>query len=121
MPLVLKIDGYPQSREEVRILEVASDIVGPNDAARYVGKEIAQTLLLSGPILVVRTSLPHDTFESANERFYYHDGMVARAEVTVRDEPLITALVPGIKQLYDDPRISLGHVLEAAKTGKARP
>jgi len=117
MPLVLKIDGYSQSREELTILYVAPDIVGPNDAARYVGKEIAQTLSLNGPILIVRTTLPQDTFntfESANEKFNYHDGMVARAEVNVRKEPLITALVPGIKQLYDDQRISLDH---AGRTG----
>jgi membrane fusion protein (multidrug efflux system) len=121
MPLVLKIDGYPQSREELTIIEVAPDIVGPSDAERYVGKEIAQTLLLSGPILMVRAALPQDTFESANERFHYRDGMVARAEVSVREEPLITVLVPGIKQLYDAPRISLGPGGGTDGTGRGRP
>lgn len=112
MPLVLKIDGYPQSREELTILDVAPDIVGPGDAERYVGKEIAQTLSLSGPILMVHTALPldsFDTFEATNEKFLYHDGMVARAEVSVRREPLITALIPGIKRFYGEPRISLWH------------
>lgn len=112
MPLVLKINGYPQSRERLTILDVAPDIIGPDDAERYVGKEIAQTLSLSGPIVMVRTALPLDTFESfdvANERFRYRDGMLAQAEVSVRKQPLIIALVPGLDQIYGDLRISLEH------------
>ena len=113
MPLILRIDGYPQSRESLTIREVAPDIVGPNEAERYVGKEIAQALSLSGPILMVRTTLPKETFQSADEKFHYHDGMVAQAEVRVRKEPLITALVPGIKQpLYGIPRISVDGTTE---------
>jgi hypothetical protein len=108
MQLVLKIDGYPQSREELTIMEVEPEVFGPNDAARFVGKEIAQTLSLTGPILLVRSSLPQNTFVAASEKFTYHDGMVAQAEVSVRKEPLITALEPGLKELYSDRRIDLG-------------
>ncbi len=111
MPLILKVDGYPQSREELTIENVATDVIGPENADLYVGKEISQTLSLKGPILIVRCALPEvtfDTFESLNEKFRYHDGMVARAEVSVRKESLIIALVPGIKQVHDEPRIYLG-------------
>jgi hypothetical protein len=118
MPLILRLDGYPQSREDLTILDVTPDVFGPSDAARYVGKEIAQTLSLSGPILMVRSRLSRDTFASADERFRYHDGMIARAEVRIRKEPLITALMPGIKQLYDDPRIGLDRIQRAQEADR---
>jgi membrane fusion protein (multidrug efflux system) len=121
MPLMLKIDGYPQSREALRVVSLATDIVGPNDAARYVGKEIAQTLSLDGPILIVRTALDSDTFESANDRFRYHDGMIGRAEVTVRAEPLLFTLLPGFKELYDERRITFGIPRSNDATSRERP
>jgi len=108
MPLVLRVDGYPQSREVVDITGVSPDLVGPSDAARYVGRRVADTLALNGSILIVRTSLKKRTFESGGELLPYQDGMVAHADVSVQREPLILALMPGLKQLYGERHVSLG-------------
>ena len=109
MRLVLTIEGYPQSREELTIDDVAPDVVASDTAERYVDEDVAHSLPLNGPILIVRSALPRPVFETfglANEKLRYYDGMVAHAEVSVGKEPLIVALVPGIKQLYSSSRIS---------------
>ena len=39
------------------------------------------------------------SFESDGEVYDYHDGMVGRAEVRVRAERILVAIVPGLKKL----------------------
>jgi hypothetical protein len=107
MAIVLRIDGYPQSREMFAIHDVDAENISSNDADRYIGKETAHTLNITAPVLLVRVEVPEDSFKSSSERFAYHDGMTAHAEVRVRREPLLFTLIPGVKDAFAERRITL--------------
>jgi membrane fusion protein (multidrug efflux system) len=52
---------------------------------------------------VVRVSarLASDTFEADGRVRRYHDGMVARAEVRIRSERVLVALIPSLKAVFE--------------------
>ena len=45
----------------------------------------------------VEAVFPSDHFEADGERYALHDGMWGAAEVPVRSESLLAALVPGLR------------------------
>jgi hypothetical protein len=50
-------------------------------------------------VVLVTARLPAETFEADREVYRYHDGMHGTAEVRIRSERIVTALVPGLKGL----------------------
>lgn len=99
MPLVLKIQGYADSHETIPIEKVAGEVVGPHEAARYIGRESTDALDVTGPIVIVSAFLPHTKFEADGRSLNYHDGMVGEAEVSIRKERMILSVIPGLKNL----------------------
>jgi hypothetical protein len=51
---------------------------------------------------MVTAPLPSRTFEVAGESYAYRDGMPSRAEVRVRSERLLFALLPALKSLWGE-------------------
>lgn len=99
MSLVFEIDGYRDADRALRIDRVYEDVVGPAEALRVLGPEVAGDLDLTGPIVLVRAALPSEDFESKADRYHYHDGMRGRAEVEVRRTSILEALIPGLEAL----------------------
>jgi membrane fusion protein (multidrug efflux system) len=64
-----------------------------------LGADVAEGLSLTGPVVLVRGRLPTAQFTVDNRVFHYHDGMLGIAEVRVRSEPIVYALVPGTRRL----------------------
>ena len=54
---------------------------------------------LAGPVVVVKATLPTGDFEADGQTFQYHDGMAGAADVRVRSERIIYALLPGLRRL----------------------
>lgn len=102
MNIRLEIDGYPYAYQSLVIEHVSRGVVGPGEAARYLGPQYAETLKVSGPVAVVRARLDDAAFESGDETYRYHDGMRANAEVAIRSEPIIVMLFPFFKALHVD-------------------
>jgi hypothetical protein len=102
LPLRLELNGYRYSYQLLEVQEVGEDVIGPAEARRYLGDAIADSVELTGPVVPVSLRLPSGTFVADGQRRAYHDGLWGTAEVRVRSEPAIVALVPALKALFDE-------------------
>ena len=64
-----------------------------------LGAEVADSLHLVGPVVVVHGRLATPEFVVDGKTYRYHDGMLATAEVPVRTERIIVALLPALRRL----------------------
>jgi len=101
MPLTLELRGYDHAPQHLAIAAVAEEVVGPEEARRLLGPEVASAVPLNGPLVLVEAMFPSATFEAGGERYELHDGMWGAAEVRVRSEPLLAALVPGLRAVLE--------------------
>ncbi|ADO71065.1 efflux RND transporter periplasmic adaptor subunit [Stigmatella aurantiaca] len=95
--LRVEFNGFPHEYHEMRIESVGDQIIGPNEARRFLGPDVADALTLSGPLVMVRARIDSPTFLSKRRAFNFFDGMQARADARVRSERILVALVPGLK------------------------
>ena len=100
MPLRLELRGYPYAYQYLTVDSVMDEVIGPGEAQRYLGAGIADAVPFTGPVVRVSARLPGDTFEADGRVRRYHDGMLAQAEVRVRSEKVLVALVPSLKALF---------------------
>ena len=100
--LRFELDGFHRRAHELTIDSVGDQIVGPAEAARYLGRDQADALALTGPVVLVQASLPRGgSFEADGERFQFAHGMHGKAETIVRNEPVAYAFLPALKQWVD--------------------
>jgi membrane fusion protein (multidrug efflux system) len=69
---------------------------------RFLGQDIADAVTLQGSQVIVQAQVPARTFHAEGRWHTYHDGMHGTAEVRVRSERLVFALVPGLKAVFED-------------------
>jgi multidrug efflux pump subunit AcrA (membrane-fusion protein) len=96
--LRFELDGFHRRAHELTVQDVGDQIVGPSEAARYLGRDQAEALPLNGPVVLVQASLPSGSFEADGEKFEFAHGMHGKAETIVRNEPVAYAFMPGLKQ-----------------------
>lgn len=100
MALRLELTGYRYAYQKLVIDSVSPDVLAPAEAKRVLGTEVADGLQLSGPVVVVHGRLSRTEFDDVDGRtFAYHDGMIGTAEVEVRTERIIFAVIPGMRRL----------------------
>jgi membrane fusion protein (multidrug efflux system) len=97
MEIRLELAGYDTPQLFARIDEIGREVIGPHEAARYLGTAKADTLQIPGPVVVVVARLATASFEHKGQPFRYHDGMLGRAEVRLRSESLLFSLLPSSK------------------------
>jgi membrane fusion protein (multidrug efflux system) len=102
MELRMELQGYRYSYQHLTIEQVGGEVVGPAEARRYLGDEIADAATLGGPVVLVTARLPALTFEAEGKTRRYHDGMWGKAEVRVRSERILVALIPALRALFED-------------------
>jgi hypothetical protein len=96
-PLRLTLPGYRGARitSEVRAI---SEVLGAAEArARFLGDRLGDSFPLTGTVVVVEARLASAEFESDNEKFLLHDGMVGLAEVQMASRSLFQSLIPGLR------------------------
>lgn len=101
MPLNLELRGYDHAPQRLVIASIADEVVGPEEAKRLLGPEVATAVPLNGSLVRVEAVFPSDTFEARGEHYALHDGMWGTAEVPVRSESLLAALVPGLRAVLE--------------------
>ncbi|HYC88600.1 MAG TPA: GAF domain-containing protein [Thermoanaerobaculia bacterium] len=101
MPLKLELRGYGHAPQRLVVAVVADEVVGPEEAKRLLGPEVATAVPLNGPLVRVEARFPSGTFEASGKRYALHDGMWGAAEVRVRSESLLAALVPGLRAVLE--------------------
>lgn len=97
--LSLALEGFPDSRQDVVVRSVADEVVGPAEAMRYLGPDREGALALNGPVVVVVTVLPSETFVADGTEYRVYDGMQGTLEAKVRSSTLLETLVPALQQL----------------------
>ncbi len=95
--LRFELDGFHHRAYELPIGAVGDQIVGPTEAARYVGRDSADAFALVGPVVLVQAKLPAAEFEVDGETFGFATGMCGKAETPVRNEAIAYAFVPALK------------------------
>ncbi len=98
MALRLEISGYQFAYQALEIESMSSDVIAPSEARRVLGAEVADSLHLTGQIVLVRGRINTPDFEADGRVFQYHDGMLGTAEVRIREERIVFALVPGLRR-----------------------
>ena len=99
MPLRLELSGYRYSYQTVTIDSVSTDVMGPGEARRVLGVELGEALALPPSVVLVRARIPGHEFVVDGERFRYHDGMLGRAQVRVREERILYTLIPELRRM----------------------
>jgi membrane fusion protein (multidrug efflux system) len=99
-PLRVELNGFRYDYRELTIESVSEQLIGPAELKRYLGPDLADTVETSGPIVLVRASLPARTFSVRGRVLEYFDGMPAQAQVSVRTEPIFLTMIPGLKVLF---------------------
>jgi membrane fusion protein (multidrug efflux system) len=99
MRVRVELSGYRYAYQELTVDAVASDVIGPSEARRYLGPQVGDALQIGGPVVLVRARLPRDEFVAGGQRYRYHDGMDGVAEVRLRSEPILHTLIPGLGRL----------------------
>jgi multidrug efflux pump subunit AcrA (membrane-fusion protein) len=95
--LRFEVDGFHQLTHELVVTRVGEQIVGPSEAARFVGRDLADAFSIAGPVVLVQASLPSTYFAMDGQRFDFSSGMFGKAEAVVRNEPIAYAFVPSLK------------------------
>lgn len=92
----LELSGHRHAYQVFLIDSVSANVIGPSEARRVLGPEIADSLELRGPVVLARGRLARDAFDADGRTFRYHEGMLGTAEVQVSEEPILLGLIPGL-------------------------
>jgi multidrug efflux pump subunit AcrA (membrane-fusion protein) len=99
MPLRFELSGYRHEYRETEIDAVSAEIIGPAEAKRFLGPDVADSVELSEPVVLVHARLSSRQFLSGGQSFDYFDGLHAQAQARVRSEPLLLRAFPAFREL----------------------
>ncbi len=99
--LLIDVPGFAQARDRTEVAWVADQIVGPAEARRFLGPGIGDGLEVAGPVVLLRAELSGTGFRAGDQTYAYYDGLAMRAEIRIRREPLLVALVPALRRFAD--------------------
>lgn len=99
MPLRIQMVGYAYSYQNVPIASIGDQVVGPAEIRRFLPQDVADTLPIRGPVVLVTARLPGPTFRSGGKTYDYFDGMQGLAAARVGSRSVLATLVPGLEGL----------------------
>ena len=101
----VEIEGYKKVREFATIKDVSNEVIGGQEAAKYIGLAQSDALKLANTgeaWVIVHAKLPSRTFQTEQRTYRYHHGMVAKTEVKVRNQPFVVTLLPALEKYLPD-------------------
>jgi multidrug efflux pump subunit AcrA (membrane-fusion protein) len=96
----LELEGFKYQYQELIIDQVGDELVGPQEIRRYLGPELAESLTVSGAVVLVRAHAPSRFFEADGKRLAYFDGMLGTVDARVKSERIVLTIIPGLKTLF---------------------
>jgi multidrug resistance efflux pump len=97
--LQVELGGYKKIRELATITSIGNEIVGGNEAARFLGAQQQDTFKLQGgSFVIVKARLPSRTFKTEHRTFFYYHGMPAVTEVKIQSKPFLITLLPALEK-----------------------
>ena len=101
--LHLELDGYPDVRAELKgNVHIGGEGVDARVARRCLGQDLADSVTMQGPVVLIRASLNRRTFESGGLVYDYRHGMHGTMEVQTRSDNVLFTLLPGLRTLFGD-------------------
>jgi len=100
MNLRFALAGYPHLHQSMPIATVGDEVIGPNEARRYLGRELEDTVAVQGSLILVTARIPAPYFLFEGQSYRYYDGIPARVEVRVRSTRMLLALFPSLRRLF---------------------
>ena len=100
-PVRLELTGFRYAYQRLTIAAVSNAVVGPHEVRRFLGQDVADAVTLQGSQVIVQAQVPARTFHAQGRQHTYHDGMHGTAEVRIRSQRLVFALVPGLKAVFE--------------------
>lgn len=99
MKIQVELVGFTKTREMATIETVGTEIVGGEEAARFIGSQLADSLKLQGGnYVIVKGRLPGRTFKAEHKTMNYHHGLMAKTEVKVSSKPFLVTLLPALEK-----------------------
>jgi multidrug efflux pump subunit AcrA (membrane-fusion protein) len=102
MSLRFEVAGYRYAYQELVVDTVGAQIVGPNEVKRYLGAELADTVRVDGPMVLVEARPASNAFQADGRSFDFYDGMNGLAEARVRKQRILVALVPALRIVFEE-------------------
>jgi membrane fusion protein (multidrug efflux system) len=99
LPIRLELTGYPYVHQDLSVSKIGDEIVGPAAVRRYLGRDFADAVPLTGAAVLVYSELPGGGFVWEDRERVYFDGMQGRVRVKVRTQSALLALIPGLRKM----------------------
>ena len=96
-----EVTGYRYAYQDLTVTSVGTQVIGPREVQRYLGEEIGDTVSLTGPLVLVDAAPRSCRFDVDGQSFEMHHGMSGSAQLRVRSERAIVALVPGLRAVLE--------------------
>lgn len=96
--LRFELDGFQRRTQKLTVSALGDQIIGPTEAARYLGRDLANAFAIQGPVVLVRADLGESAFTADGQKLAFAHGMYGTAEAIVRNEPIAYAFVPALKE-----------------------
>ena len=101
--LQLELRGVRSTSAEAPITSIDENISGPSEVGRVLGRDLADSLTITGAVVIVRATLASQYRTVSDQPFRYFDGMPATGRVRVRSQRLVSALIPGLSNRQESP------------------
>ncbi len=98
MPMWIDFDTQGDWRERWVVRSVRDAVAGPAEARRLLGGSIADAVPISGPVTIVWARPPAESAGRKGESARYYEGAVASAEIRLRQESILSTLIPGLRR-----------------------
>ncbi len=99
MQIRFEVAGYRYAYQEMIVERVGAQVIGPREVQRYLGQEIADTIRIEGPVVLVEAKPKTTSFRFDDVVYDYHHGMNGIAEVQVRSESILVTLFPSLRSI----------------------
>lgn len=95
-PVQLELSGHRGSRTFGRVVRIAGQVIGPAEARRFLGPDIADGIELPTTVALAWVEIDSATFRAASLDLPLHEGMQATASVRTGRCRLYRLLIPGL-------------------------
>jgi biotin carboxyl carrier protein len=102
MPIRLELVGFEYSYQDLLIQSVGDEVVGPAETRRYLGQDLGDAVAIPQSVVFVQARLPAKRFLSEGRYLQYYSGTPGLAQVVVRRQSILVALIPALKLFFGD-------------------
>lgn len=96
-----ELSGFKYAYQSLALDSVANDVVGPQEARRFLGADVGDAVAIGGPVVISEAPLPTDGFTVDGHFYNYYDGMQGIAQARARRSRILVLLLPWVRTLFE--------------------